>query len=172
MKRQQETYLTKFLYGIQTLFPGQKHTAVGLTWQNHLLRAPHWGCFREAELGRYVLCWKHTNTRALGAFPFLTPPPSLPSVHLDRIVTGVFFAQDGADDVGKIQLLQANGGWDSPAKVCLISTGPGIITPAEKETTLRTQARTRLMVNLENRSSLTQSGVLRVISLHLFPLGT
>lgn len=65
MKSQQETYLTKFLYGIQTLFLRQKHTAVGLTWQNHLLEAPRCSCSKEAGLGRCSLCWKHTNIRAL-----------------------------------------------------------------------------------------------------------
>ena len=65
MKRQQETYLTKFLYRIQTLFLCQKHTAVGLTWQTHLLCAPHYICLTEAESGRCVLCWRHADTTAM-----------------------------------------------------------------------------------------------------------
>lgn len=65
MKRQQETYLTKFLNSIPTLFLCQKHTAVGLTWQNHLLQGHRCNCLKEAELGRCILCWKHTNTREM-----------------------------------------------------------------------------------------------------------
>lgn len=72
MKRQQETYLTKFLYRIQTLFLCQKHTAVGLTWQDHLLSAPHCGCLKNTELGRSGLCWGHTNTIALAPSCFLS----------------------------------------------------------------------------------------------------
>lgn len=73
MKRQQETYLAKFLYGIQTLFSCQKHTAVGLTRQNHLLYAPQCRCFKEGVLGRCVLCWKHRNTVAVGLSRFSPP---------------------------------------------------------------------------------------------------
>lgn len=78
MKRQQEIYLTKSLYRIQTLFLCQKHTAVGLTWQNHLLGAPRYCFLKDAELGRWVLCWKHTNIRALECpyfFPFIAVCP-------------------------------------------------------------------------------------------------
>lgn len=72
MKRQQATYLTKFLCRIQTLLCCQKHTAVGLTWQNHLLLALRCSCFRETGLGRSALCWKHTNHRCAA---FLASPP-------------------------------------------------------------------------------------------------
>lgn len=78
MKRQQETHLRKFLYRIQTLFLCQKHTAVGLTWQNHLLEAPRCSCLKEAELGRCALCWKCTNTIAMELsyfFPFIAVCP-------------------------------------------------------------------------------------------------
>ena len=84
MKRQQEIYLTKSLYRIQTLFLCQKHTAVGLTWQNHLLGAPRYSFLKDAELGRWVLCWKHTNIRALECpyfFPFIAVCPFRQNSH-------------------------------------------------------------------------------------------
>lgn len=130
-----KTYLTKFLYRIQTLFLCQKHTAVGPTWQSHLLQGPCSSCLKEAELSRYVLCWKHTSTIAM-ELPYLFP--SLPSVRLDRIVMRVLCAQDGVDNVGKIQLLKANRCLHLHAKAFLISIRLRIITPTEKFGTFRT----------------------------------
>lgn len=64
--------------------------------------------------------------------------PSSLSVHLDRIVTKVLYVQDGAVNVGKIQLLKANQCLHLHAQALLISPGFGIVTPTEEMETLRT----------------------------------
>lgn len=133
MKRQQETYLTKFLYRIQTLFLCQEHTAVGLTWQNHLLEASHYRSLKEAELGRCSLCWKHkTHSYAMELFWVVIFFPTLPSVHLDGTVTWVYYKHKTEQTMwAKYNCLEQMG-------VCIFMLEQETSTPMGQNGALRT----------------------------------
>lgn len=135
MKRQQETYLTKFLYRIQTLFLCQEHTAVGLTWQNHLLesptlqhttdpwRRPSWVGAAFVENAKPIateLCW-------------VVFSPTLPSVHLDGTVTWVYYKHKTEQAMwAKYNCLAQMG-------VCIFMRGQETSTPTGQKGALRTR---------------------------------